>query len=206
MPNVCAEMERSAFAKGGTALALQGYPEDTTAAPAASYSNVSGGHAMPSRRNDQEHPVDEQPVDAIALLKEDHQRVKDLFAQYEGTSNAEAKWTLAEEIFVELETHAQLEENIFYPSVNEETEEGPALVKESLQEHATVKQLIAELRQMGPQNNRFDAKFHEMMHNVEHHVAEEEAEMFPLAEEELAEDLDEMSAEMQELKKEILAS
>jgi hemerythrin-like domain-containing protein len=206
MPNARAGVERSSFAKGGTALAPQGYLEDTTAAPAASHSNLSGGHCMPSRRNDQEQPVDEQPIDAIAMLKEDHQRVKDLFAQYEATSNAEAKWTLAEEVFVELETHAQLEENIFYPSVNEETEEGPALVKESLQEHATVKQLIAELRQMGPQNNRFDAKFHEMMHNVEHHVEEEEAEMFPLAEEELAEDLDEMSAEMQELKKEILAS
>jgi hemerythrin-like domain-containing protein len=166
---------------------------------------------MPSRRNDQEQPVDEQlvdeqSIDAIAMLKEDHQRVKDLFGQYEGTSNAEAKWTLAEEIFVELETHAQLEENIFYPSVNEETEEGPELVKKSLQEHATVKQLIQELRQMGPQSAEFDAKFHELRHNVEHHVEEEEAEMFPLAEEELAEDLDEMSAEMQELKKEMLAS
>jgi hemerythrin-like domain-containing protein len=166
---------------------------------------------MPSRRNDQEQPVDEQlvdeqSIDAIAMLKEDHQRVKDLFAQYESTSNAEAKRTLAEEIFVELETHAQLEENIFYPSVNEETEEGPELVKKSLQEHATVKQLIQELRQMGPQSAEFDAKFHELRHNVEHHVEEEEAEMFPLAEEELAEDLDEMSAEMQELKKEMLAS
>jgi hemerythrin-like domain-containing protein len=69
-----------------------------------------------------------------------------------------------------------------------------------------VKQLIAELRQMGPHSNGFDAKFHELMHTVEHHVEEEEAEMFPLAEEELAEDLDEMSAEMQELKKAILAS
>ena len=161
---------------------------------------------MPSRRKDQEQPVDEQlvdeqSVDAITMLKEDHQRVKDLFAQYESTSNAEAKRTLAEEIFVELETHAQLEENIFYPSVNEKTEEGPELVKESLQEHATVKQLIQKLRQMGPQSAEFDAKFHELMHNVEHHVEEEEAEMFPLAEEELAEDLDEMSAEMQELKK-----
>jgi len=161
---------------------------------------------MPSRRNDQEQPVDDQPVDAIAMLKEDHQRVKDLFAQYEGTSNAEAKWTVAEEVFVELETHAQLEENIFYPSVNEETEEGPELVQDSLQEHATVKQLIQELRQMGPQNRAFDAKFHELMRHVDHHVAEEEADMFPLAAEELAEDLDEMSAEMQALKKEILAS
>ena len=175
---------------------------------------------MPSHRNDQDQSIDEQPVneqvadeqladepsvDAIAMLKEDHQRVKELFAQYEGTSNAEAKWTLAEEVFVELETHAQLEESIFYPSVNEETEEGPELVKESLQEHAIVKQLIQELRQMGPQSQGFDAKFHKLMQNVEHHVAEE-AEMFPLAEDELAEDLDEMSAEMQELKKEILAS
>jgi len=166
---------------------------------------------MPSRRNDQEEPGDEQladeaSVDAIAMLKADHQRVRDLFAQYEATSNAEAKWTLAEEVFVELETHAQLEENIFYPCVNEETEEGPELVQESLQEHATVKQLIAELRQMGPQSKDFDTKFHELMRNFEHHVEEEEADMFPLAEEELAEDLDEMSAAMQELKKDILAS
>jgi hemerythrin-like domain-containing protein len=171
---------------------------------------------MPTRRNDQEQPVDEQSmdeqsaneplVDAIALLKEDHQRVRDLFAQYKAANNAEAKRRVAEEAFVELETHAQLEETIFYPSVNEETEGGPELVKESLQEHATVKQLIQALRQMGPQSNEFDAKFHELMHNVEHHVQEEEAEMFPLAEEELAEDLDEMSAEMQELKQELMAS
>jgi hemerythrin-like domain-containing protein len=177
---------------------------------------MSGEYAMPTRQNDQEQPVDDQlideqsadepSVDAIALLKEDHQRVKDLFAQFEAANNAEAKWRLAEEAFVELETHAQLEENIFYPAVNEETEEGPELVKESLSEHAMVKQLIQALRQMGPHSQEFDAKFHELMHNVEHHVEEEEAEMFPLAEEELAEDLDEMSAEMQELKKEILAS
>ena len=176
---------------------------------------------MPSRRKNQDQSVDEQPVDdqsmddqsmdapsvdAIAMLKEDHQRVKDLFAQYEGTSDAEAKRRVAEEAFVELETHAQLEETIFYPSVNEETEEGPELVKESLHEHEMVKQLIQELRKMGPQSGEFDAKFHELMRNVKHHVQEEEAEMFPLAEEELAEDLDEMSAEMQELKKELMAS
>jgi hemerythrin-like domain-containing protein len=90
--------------------------------------------------------------------------------------------------------------------VNEETEEGPELVQESLSEHETVKNLIQELRSMAHDTDAFDATFHELIQNVAHHVEEEEAEMFPLAEEELAEDLDEMSAEMQELKKEILAS
>ena len=161
---------------------------------------------MPSRRNDQEQPVDDQPVDAIAMLKEDHQRVKDLFAQYEGTSNMEAKWTVAEEVFVELETHAQLEEQIFYPAVNDDSDEGPALVQEALQEHQQVKDLIVTLREMGPDNHDFDATFRALMQNVEHHVEEEENQMFPLAEQALVEDLDELKDEMQELKKAILAS
>ena len=75
---------------------------------------------MPSRQN--EHA---QPADAIAFLKADHQRVKDLFAHYEAADNVDTKRTLAEQVFVELEMHAQLEENVFYPAVNEETEEGP---------------------------------------------------------------------------------
>ncbi len=171
---------------------------------------------MPSRRNDQEQPVDDQlideqsaaepSVDAIALLKADHQRVKDLFAQYEAANNAEAKWSLAEEVFVELETHAQLEENVFYPAVKEETEEGPDLVQESLSEHETVKNLIQELRGMAHDTDEFDAKFQELIRNVAHHVEEEEAKMFPLAEEELAEDLTEMKDEMQELKADLQGS
>jgi hemerythrin-like domain-containing protein len=156
---------------------------------------------MPTRQNDQEHPAD-----AIAMLKADHQRVKDLFAQYEVTSNAATKRTLAEQVFRELDTHAQLEENVFYPTVNEETEEGPELVKESLSEHETVQILIQELRSMAHETDEFDAKFHELIQNVEHHVEEEEAEMFPLAEEELADDLDEMGEEMQELKADLQGS
>ena len=156
---------------------------------------------MPSRRNDHE-----QSADAIAMLKADHQRVKDLFAQYEATTDRAMKRTLAEQVFVELETHAQLEENVFYPAVNDETDEGPALVKESLSEHETVKHLIQELRSMAHDTDAFDAKFQELIHNVEHHVEEEESEMFPLAEQELAEDLEEMSEEMQELKADLQGS
>ena len=156
---------------------------------------------MPSRRNDQA-----QPADAIALLKADHQRVKDLFAQYEAAKNVETKRTLAEQVFVELETHAQLEETVFYPTVNEETDEGPELVKESLSEHETVKHLIQELRGMAQDTEAFDVKFQELIRNVEHHVEEEESEMFPLAEQALAEDLEEMSEEMQELKADLQGS
>jgi hemerythrin-like domain-containing protein len=156
---------------------------------------------MPSRQNDHA-----QPADAIAMLKADHQRVKDLFAHYEATSNLDTKRTLAEHVFVELETHAQLEENVFYPAVNEETDEGPALVKESLSEHETVKYLIQELRGMAHDTDEFDAKFQELIQKVAHHVEEEEAEMFPLAEEELADDLTEMKDEMQELKAQLQGS
>jgi hemerythrin-like domain-containing protein len=156
---------------------------------------------MPSRQNDHA-----QPADAIAMLKADHQRVKDLFAQYEAADNVDTKRTLAEHVFVELETHAQLEENVFYPAVNEETEEGPELVKESLSEHETVKNLIQELRGMAHDTDAFDAKFQELIQNVAHHVEEEEAEMFPLAEEELAENLTEMKNEIQELKADLQGS
>jgi hemerythrin-like domain-containing protein len=193
-PVLCANDRRR-----GTALAEE-YTV-TNAAPTAYSSHVSGAYVMPSRQNDQE-----QPVGAIAMLKADHQRVKDLFAQYEATSNPATKRTLAEEAFLELETHAQLEETVFYPTVNEETDEGPELVKESLSEHETVKNLIQELRSLAHNTDQFDAKFQELIRNVEHHVEEEEAAMFPLAEEELADDLDEMKDEMQELKADLQGS
>ena len=156
---------------------------------------------MPTRQNNQE-----QPGDAIAMSKADHQRVRDLFSQYEATRNQATKRTLAAQVFMELETHAQLEENIFYPAVNEGTDEGPDLVKDSVQEHETVHQLIQELQGMAHDTDAFDAKFQELIRNVEHHVEEEESEMFPLAEQELAEDLDEMSEEMQEMKADLQGS
>ena len=90
--------------------------------------------------------------------------------------------------------------------MNEETEEGPELVKESLSEHETVKILIQELRSMAQDTDAFDAKFQELIRNVAHHVEEEEAQMFPLAEEELADELDEMKDEMQELKADLQGS
>jgi hemerythrin HHE cation binding domain-containing protein len=86
-----------------------------------------------------------QPKDAIAMLKADHQKVRDLFQQYGATSDVEAKGTIADEVFIELETHTQLEENIFYPAVNEEIDEGP----EVAHDHIRVSGLPCALQAQG---------------------------------------------------------
>ena len=161
---------------------------------------------MAKRNNAKRHNEMDQPADAIAMLKADHQKVRNLFQEYEAASDPRAKREIAEEACVQLEMHAQLEENVFYPAVNEETDEGPELVKESLEEHQTMKDLIQALRDMGPDNKAFDTKFKELIRNVEHHVEEEEREMFPLAEEELEEDMEDLLEEMQELKEQLLTS
>jgi hemerythrin-like domain-containing protein len=147
-----------------------------------------------------------QPKDAIAMLKADHQKIRQLFQDYAVARDQVTKQAVATLVFIELETHAQLEEIVFYPAVNEETEYGPALVQDSLAAHATMKQLMQELREMGPDFKTFDAKFKELMIEVEHHVAAEENELFPLAEEELAEDMQDLRDEMQQLKAQLLAS
>ena len=148
-----------------------------------------------------------KPEDAIELLRADHDKVRNLFAQYEAANDRQTKRELAEEAFVELEIHSQLEENVFYPALEEETdEEGKKLLAESLKEHQMVTNLIQELRKLDPDDQMFDAKFHELMENVEHHVEEEENDMFPKAEEQLEGEMEELVEEMQELKQQLLAS
>jgi hemerythrin-like domain-containing protein len=145
--------------------------------------------------------------DAIEMLRADHQRVRDLFQDYEETQDQKAKCKIAQQVFVELETHAQLEENVFYPAFKQEVDqEGKQLVAESLQEHQRVKDLIEELRKFDTDDETFDAKFHELMENVEHHVEEEESEMLPEAEMVLAEQAEELMDEMQEVKRQLLTS
>jgi hemerythrin superfamily protein len=161
------------------------------------------GEDSMAKRNDQM----DQPEDAIAMLKADHQRVRDLFQEYEAAQDQQAKRDIAEEAFVELEMHAQLEEQVFYAAVENETDEqGQELVEESLQEHQTVKDLIQELRGMGPDVKAFDAKFKELVRNVKHHVEEEESQMFPLTKDQLADEVEELMDEVQELKEQLLAS
>ena len=156
---------------------------------------------MTPQRHDDAHPAD-----AIAMLKADHQRIRDLVEHYEATTNPEAQWTIAEEVLGELDVHAQLEEQIFYPAVADQSDEGERLAQGSLEEHQMLRHLIQELWDMGPQVHGFDAKFNVLVQNVEDHVADEEAELFPFVEVTLQDDLGALMEAIRALKAQILAS
>src|SRR5215213_7857589 len=113
--------------------------------------------------------------DAIALLKEDHRAVEELFERFEKASRSERKRKLAEEICLELSVHAVIEEEIFYPACEGKVDED--LLKESYVEHDGAKVLIAEIMNGGPSDDYYDAKVKVLQEEIEHHVEEEEKRM-----------------------------
>ena len=111
--------------------------------------------------------------DAIALLKQDHRTVEDLFSNFEKASGEGRKQQLAERICLELSVHAAIEEEIFYPACEGKVEED--LLKESYVEHDAAKLLIAEISAgSGEGDEFFDAKVKVLQEEIEHHVEEEE--------------------------------
>ena len=110
--------------------------------------------------------------DAIALLKQDHRTVEELFERFTSASGAERKRKLAEEICLELSVHAEIEEEIFYPACEGKVDDD--LLKESYVEHDGAKVLIAEIMNGGPSDEYYDAKVKVLQEEIEHHVEEEE--------------------------------
>ena len=111
--------------------------------------------------------------DAIALLKQDHRTVEDLFADFEKASGDRRKETLATQICLELSVHAAIEEEIFYPACEGKVDED--LLKESYVEHDAAKLLIAEISEgSGESDEFFDSKVKVLSEEIEHHVEEEE--------------------------------
>jgi hemerythrin superfamily protein len=110
--------------------------------------------------------------DAVALLKEDHRTVEDLFAQFEKASGDGRKQKLATQICLELSVHAKIEEEIFYPACEGKVEED--LLKEAYVEHDGAKLLIAEIMVGEPSDEFYDAKVTVLQEQIEHHVEEEE--------------------------------
>ena len=111
-------------------------------------------------------------MDAIALLKQDHRTVEELFAEFEKASGDGRKRNLAEKICLELSVHAQIEEEIFYPACEGKVEED--LLKEAYVEHDGAKLLINEILGGGPSDEFYDSKVKVLSEEIEHHVEEEE--------------------------------
>jgi hemerythrin superfamily protein len=113
-----------------------------------------------------------QKKDAVALLKQDHREVEDLFAQYEKASGDGRKQKLATQICTELSIHAEIEEEIFYPACEGKVDED--LLKEAYVEHDSAKMLIAEIIAGEPSDEFYDSKVAVLQEQIEHHVQEEE--------------------------------
>ena len=119
--------------------------------------------------------ADDKKMDAIALLKNDHREVEDLFADYEKASGNERKQNLATKICLELSVHAQIEEEIFYPACEGKVDEDD--LKEAYVEHDGAKVLIAEILGGEPSEEFFDSKVKVLSEEIKHHVEEEEKRM-----------------------------
>ena len=144
---------------------------------------------------------------ATQILRQDHKQVKALFDKYEQGKAGDAKRRLAKQAMNELKVHAQVEEEIFYPAVKKAIE-ASELVDEAEKEHQEAKSLISQLEKAGDQDNGeadFDAKFTELMQAIQHHVEDEEGEMFPQVEDSEL-DLSALGARMMKRKQEISKS
>src|ERR1700734_196226 len=121
--------------------------------------------------------------DAIVMLTADHKKVKKLFADFDKLKDAgsdEDKASIVDQICNELKIHTELEEEIFYPAVRKAIEDQD-LMDEALVEHAGAKDLIAQLDESSPDDDLYDAKVTVLGEQIDHHVKEEEGEMFPKA-------------------------
>jgi hypothetical protein len=141
-------------------------------------------------------------MNAFELLKQDHEKVAGIFEKLEPTTERGVK--TREELFTqlkqELDVHAKIEETILYPVLKEE-QETEDITLEAYEEHNVVKQLLAELDEMPKDDESWGAKLKVLQENVEHHVEEEEGEMFKKAQKVLsAEQIEELGTRMEAAK------
>jgi hemerythrin superfamily protein len=137
-------------------------------------------------------------MEATKLLKQQHAEVKTMFAKFEKSKGTTEKQKLFEQISDALAAHCTIEESIFYPRVYV----GPLedQLKEAGEEHLAAKRVIADLLKMAPEDEQFDAKMKVLKEEIEHHVEEEEGELFPKVEKSFdAGELAAMGTQMKEM-------
>lgn len=143
-------------------------------------------------------------MDAFTLLKADHGKVAGILEKLEGTTERALK--TREELFTQLKTeldiHTEIEEKIFYP-VLEKADETHDITLEAFEEHRLVKQLLGELEAEAKDDEQWTAKFTVLKENIEHHVEEEEGEMFKKARKALSkEEIETLGTRMEKAKSE----
>jgi hemerythrin superfamily protein len=142
---------------------------------------------------------------AFDVLEEDHREVEEWFDQYDELkdSDEDRKAELSDKICLALKVHAQIEEEIFYPRAREATKDDD-LIDEAIVEHATVKNLIAEIEEMDVEEELHDAKIRVLGEMVKRHIREEEEELFPELQSAKM-DLDAVGKELAERKEELMS-
>ena len=138
---------------------------------------------------------------ATDLLKKQHRQVEKLFKQCENAKQPRQRRELMDQIVQMLKMHTKIEEEIFYPAVRElGTSKAEEMIDEAFEEHHVVDLVLAELPKVDPEDERFEAKITVLSELVEHHVEEEEGEMFPMAETKLgAERIKQLGQQMAEM-------
>jgi hemerythrin superfamily protein len=142
-------------------------------------------------------------ANAVTMLKEDHQKVKDLFDKFEETKNPSSKAKIVSEALTELKVHATVEEELFYPAVRQQIDDEEALMDEADEEHHVAKVLIAELEKMSGDEDHWEAKFTVLAESIRHHIKEEEGKMFKEAKKTEI-DFDTLGAQMVHLKQKLV--
>jgi len=140
-------------------------------------------------------------MDAIALLKKQHDEVEALFKKFEKAEENAEKQGIFETIADNLAAHAAIEEKVFYPAAYRDGEEElEDMLREAVEEHLAAKRIIADLLDMKAGDENFDAKMKVLQEQIDHHIEEEEHELFPKAKKEIGVDeLEAMGVEMEEM-------
>lgn len=142
------------------------------------------------------------PVDALKLLAQQHEEVKELFNEFESIEEEEQKRSLFEEIADDLAAHAEIEEKLFYPTVYVGALKQQ--LRQAVEEHLTMKRVLADLMELSPSDESFEAKMKVLQEEVEHHVEEEEKDLFPKVRKNFAStELDSLGAQMESMFEEL---
>lgn len=147
--------------------------------------------------------AEEEAVDAIEMLEEQHREVEDLFDEIESAGSARKKRRVFIELANALAAHTKIEETLFYPTVfTDETEDQ---LRESIEEHLMAKRLLADLLDMEPTDPQFMSKMNVLREVLEHHIEEEEQTLFEQVRAQNTEDMHVLGKQMQQRYKQLMA-